>query len=108
MTDNIQVRLVGTPPVQTITIIQDILDPNLSYDEVRRWADFSAVRQIQEAHETSSVYTWALFVTNYKADGIPVVLYYDYLSHEATILPVAYSEQHGVLYDVTVVPLQYA
>ena len=108
MPDNIQVRLAGTPACSTITIIQDLIDPTVSYEEVRRWADLSAIKQIQEAHETSTVYTWALFVTTYRTDGIPTVLYYDYLSHESTILPVAFSDQLGVLYDVTIVPLTYA
>lgn len=110
MTDNVQVRLVGTKPTETITILQDPVDPTVSYEEIRRWADLSTIRQIQDAHETSSVYTWALFVLRPAVGGgIPVVVLFDYISHESTVLPVAFSPDQGVwLFDVTAVPLTYA
>jgi hypothetical protein len=95
--------------VETITILQDPVDPTVSYDEIRRWAGLAELRKIQDAHEQSEVYTWAIFITRpVVRGGVPVAIYYDYLSHESTILPVAFSDELGVLYDVTCVPLQYA
>ena len=108
MTDNVQVRLVGTDPDQAVTIQQTIINPNLPYESLNRWADMSTIKEIMEAHTNSRVYTWVLYVLPSEIrGGTPRVFYYDYVNVVATELPLAFSQTHGVLYDITMVPLTY-
>jgi len=107
MADNVQIRLVGSKPEDTITILQDPVNAEAEYSSVRRWADLATIREIIEKHADADVYTWALCILPGQPGGTACVVMHDYLSHETIELPITVTKD-GVLYEVTQVPLQYA
>jgi len=73
----------------------------------RRWATLQDIQSIIVAHADSSVYTWVLIVVEPDfVGGTPRVLLGDLLNHYYTELPIAYSQERGVLYDLSSVPLR--
>ena len=109
MADNIQVRIVGTGPQDTITIEQSTDGPWTAYSDVRRWCDLPTIHRIIDLHTLSDVYTWALAILPASVrGGTPCVVLHDYLSHETTELAITLTPEGTVLYNVTPVPLTYA